>query len=93
MKHKTLLQLSVSLILIGVFGAIFLDDMGYFPHATASFLSIPVASYDTDFLLGWILSGMTCAGLILLTLSLRHKVVLTTCACLTAVILMPHFFS
>lgn len=89
-KRKALFRLSIGLLLIGVFGGILLNAIGFFPHATAYLLSIPVASPDSEFLLGWILSGVTIAGLISLPLSLRRHHTITTFACLLAVIITPH---
>lgn len=89
-KRKSLFRLSIGLLLIGVFGGILLDAMNYFPHATAYLLSIPIASNDTEFFIGWILSGVTITGLVTLFLSLRHHQVVTTFSCLLAVIVTPY---
>ncbi|MFP7279077.1 hypothetical protein SFC11_06920 [Exiguobacterium indicum] len=91
-KRQALFRLSIGLLLMGVFGGILLDAIGFFPHATAYLLSIPIASNSTEFWLGWILSGMTITGLVTLFLSLRHHQGLTTFACLMAVILTPYVF-
>ena len=89
-KSKKRLRLSIGFLLIGVFSGILLQAWGYFPKATTYLLSIPVASPDSEFLLGWILSGVTIVGLILLPLSLRRHHVITTFACLLAVVVTPH---
>ena len=89
-QRKALFRLSVGLLLIGVFGSILLNTLDYFPHATAFLLSMPIASYDTVFLVGWMLSGVTIAGLITLFFSLRHHQLVTTFACLIAIIVTPH---
>ncbi|QZY88323.1 hypothetical protein [Exiguobacterium acetylicum] len=91
-KRNALFRLSIGLLLTGVFGGILLDTIGFFPHATAYLLSIPIASNSTEFGLGWILSGMTITGLVTLFLSLHHHQGWTTFACLTAVILTPYVF-
>lgn len=91
-KRQALFRLSIGLLLMGVFGGILLDAIGFFPHATAYLLSIPIASNSKEFWLGWILSGMTITGLVTLFLSLRYHQGLTTFACLTAVILTPYVF-
>ncbi|WP_215084246.1 hypothetical protein [Exiguobacterium sp. s78] len=51
-KRKALFRLSIGLLLMGVFGGILLDAIGFFPHATAYLLSIPIASNSTEFWLG-----------------------------------------
>ncbi|WP_313491761.1 MULTISPECIES: hypothetical protein [Exiguobacterium] len=88
-KNKKVFLFSLLLISIGVVGAIILDYMGYFPDATARFLSIPVASYEESFIHGWILSGVTCMGLFALPFSLKERKVATTSACMVAVIIIP----
>ncbi|WP_329470974.1 hypothetical protein [Exiguobacterium sp. 9-2] len=89
-KSKKRFQLAIGLLLIGVFSGILFDALVYFPHATAYLLSIPIASHDTEFLLGWIVIGVTIAGLVLLPLSLRRHHVITTFVCLVAIIVTPH---
>ncbi|MGL6102243.1 MAG: hypothetical protein ACRC00_03645 [Exiguobacterium acetylicum] len=89
-KRQALFRLSIGLLLTSVFGGILLDAIGFFPHATAYLLSIPIASNGTEFLVRWILSGVTIIGLVTLFLSLRHHQVVTTFACLLAVIVTPH---
>lgn len=89
-KNQKMFLSSLLLVFIGVFGGIVLDAKGEFSNTTFSILSIPVASNEVYFLQGMILLGVTCVGLFILPFSLKERRVVTTFACMLAVIVMPH---
>lgn len=89
-KNQKMFYFSLLLVLTGVFRGTIFDAKGEFSNTTASILSIPVASNEVYFLQGLILLGFTCVGLFILPFSLKERRVVTTFACMLAVIVMPH---
>ncbi|MDI3235105.1 hypothetical protein QK289_08820 [Exiguobacterium antarcticum] len=88
--QKKMLNISILLMVGGVFGNILFTRLGYFPNADFRIMSIPLATGAHYFNLGLVLLAMTLVGLVLLPWFLEKKQFSKTVLSLVLIIWLPY---